>query len=345
MDGNIRGNGHYNADRRMKERDEMGYKPKEIRIAGKWFSFAGLPGIEQTLSTIGDLSYYAADLEQPFLEDWHRKLTWSLAASFLNDTPLQSIEPLLAAVNGEIGKWSQFIANTAKAYIPNGSALGVLADSISSTQKDIQGEIHEYVMMKLPFANLMLDERVDFWTGEKINDIHHPVAKLVNAVTKINLNAKEEPWRETLREIGWNGYSKINKDSTGSYEYSTAERQLIYKYMAEQQLYKKLIALFKTKKYKKQIGQLRFNRVNTNDTEQRIKLEQDYLPIIQEINRFVKAAHVLAEERLVRENPDIANTILHQRLANAAMKRGDVTAASEIQKREQETRQLLQMAK
>ena len=72
MDGNIRGNGHYNADRRMKERDEMGYKPKEIRIAGKWFSFAGLPGIEQTLSTIGDLSYYAADLEQPFLEDWHR---------------------------------------------------------------------------------------------------------------------------------------------------------------------------------------------------------------------------------------------------------------------------------
>ena len=45
--------------------------------------------------------------------------------------------------------------------------------------------------------------------------------------------------------------------------------------MAEQQLYKKLIALFKTKKYKKQIGQLRFNRVNTNDTEQRIKLEED----------------------------------------------------------------------
>ena len=38
MAGNIRGNGNYNASRRQKERDQFGYEPKTINIAGKWVS-------------------------------------------------------------------------------------------------------------------------------------------------------------------------------------------------------------------------------------------------------------------------------------------------------------------
>ena len=39
MSGNIRGNGHYNASTRMKERDQFGYEPKTINIGGKWVSY------------------------------------------------------------------------------------------------------------------------------------------------------------------------------------------------------------------------------------------------------------------------------------------------------------------
>ena len=39
MAGNIRGNGHYNASRRKKERDQMGYVPKTINLGGKWVSY------------------------------------------------------------------------------------------------------------------------------------------------------------------------------------------------------------------------------------------------------------------------------------------------------------------
>ena len=34
MAGNIRGNGHYNASRRNKERDQFGYEPKTVNIGG-----------------------------------------------------------------------------------------------------------------------------------------------------------------------------------------------------------------------------------------------------------------------------------------------------------------------
>jgi len=346
LDGNIRGNGHYSPDRRKKERDQMGYIPKEIRIAGKWVPYQGIPGVEQALSTIGDLAYYAADIEEPMLANWFDKLTWSLAANFLNETPLQSIEPLIAAINNELGQWNRLVANTARSYIPNSSALGVLADAISTSQKDIQGEIWEYMANKLPFANMMLDERIDIWTGDPINDIHDPFAKIIHSVTKVNVNHTEEPWRVWLRNTGWNGLHKLNKDSSGSYEYSTAERKLIHKYMGEQNMSKKIKKLMNNKELNKQMGQLRFHRASGSDLENdKIKLDSDDLPVISEINEIVKDAQWIAEQRLLNDRPDIANIILHQSLTNDAMKRGDVTRAAELQKKELETRQLLQMAK
>ena len=55
--GNIRGNGHYNASRRRKERDQFGYEPKTINIGGKWVSYKGIIGVEQVLSIVGCLLY------------------------------------------------------------------------------------------------------------------------------------------------------------------------------------------------------------------------------------------------------------------------------------------------
>ena len=59
MAGNIRGNGHYNAGRRRKERDQLGYIPKTINLGGRWVSYKGIIGVDQVLSILGDLSYYA----------------------------------------------------------------------------------------------------------------------------------------------------------------------------------------------------------------------------------------------------------------------------------------------
>merc|ERR1712072_330648 len=131
MAGNIRGNGHYNKSRRAKERDQLGYTPKTINIGGKWVSYKGIVGVDPILSILGDMAYYARDLDQPFMEEAHAKIMWTLSATFLSETPLTSIEPLVAAANGDLTGWTRLAANAARAMIPQSGALGVTSNAIT----------------------------------------------------------------------------------------------------------------------------------------------------------------------------------------------------------------------
>ena len=353
MAGNIRGNGHYNASRRKKERDQMGYEPKTINIGGKWVSYKGLLGVEQVLSIIGDLGYYRADLDEALLENWGGKLSWTIAATFLNETPLEGLEPLIAALNGDLSGWNRLIANSARSYLPMSGGAGVLANAISSSQKDINGEIQDYIKNRLPGFNHLLPEQIDIWTGDPLNDIDNPFLRVLNAVNPIKISGTAEPWRQWLLETNWDGISMIRKHSSGSYEYSPKERELIYKFIGEQKMYKKLERLMKSGKYKEDLRILKLHRHSNADlSNENIKLKTRKLPLYQEINKIVKDAQKVAEIRLhqlAREQPSkyghIPNAIIMQQLADKAMTLGQPERAINIQQKEKDTRNLLQMRK
>ena len=136
--------------------------------------------------------------------------------------------------------------------------------------------------------------------------------------------------------------SRLTKDSTGSYTYTEQERELIYKYMGEMQLYKKLIPLMNSKDMNDQIGKLRAHRVTGNDLDNiRIQLDADQLPVFKEINAIVKAAQKIAEARLIAENPELGVSIDYQGAVKGSMQAGDVDRAHQLQKEELEKRKLL----
>ena len=346
MAGNIRGNGHYNKSRRQKERDQLGYQHKTINIGGKWVSFKGIPGVDPVLSILGDLAYYARDLDQPFMEDIGAKLWWTISASFLSETPLQSIEPLVAAANGDLTGWTRLAANSARATIPQSGALGVVSNAITSTQKDIEASIPKYVQNKIPIASSFLPEQIDIWTGEPLNDIQNPYLRILNSLSPVKISGTQEPWRQWLLTTGWDGLGRLKMDSTGSYEYSEVEREKIYKYIGEMQLYKKLVPLMNSKKYKKQIGLLRDHRAKGSDLDNElIKLKTQRLPVFKKIDEIIRTAQMLAEKRLLKERADLRNTIKSQQIVNQQLDVGDVQGAANVQKKELETRQLLNMRK
>ena len=105
----------------MKENNELGYVPKTMRfpVPGKdndvWISYKGIPGVEQTLSILGDLAYYSGDLDETFIENIQSKMLWTLSASFLADTPFAQLEPLVEVANGNLKGINNFLANTALA--------------------------------------------------------------------------------------------------------------------------------------------------------------------------------------------------------------------------------------
>ncbi len=344
MSGNIRGNGHYNASRRTKERDQLGYEPKTIQIAGKWVSFKGIIGVDPILTILGDLSYYARDLDQSLLEDWQSKLMWTIAATFLNETPLQGLEPLVAAANGDMSGWARLTANSARAMIPMSGALGVLSNAITSTQKDIQADVVKYVQNRTPIASSFLPEQKDFWTGDPLNDIDNPFLRILNALSPIKISGTDEPWRKWLLTTGWDGLGRLKQHSDGSRDYTPEEREEIYGYIGEMKLYKKLIPLMKNKAYQKQIGQLRYHRAHGDDTaEDAVQLKSRLLPLFREIDKIVRVAQKEAEMMFMENNPGFRRATLSQQQANKQMKQGNVPGAIQTQKEAQETRQLLQM--
>ena len=343
MGGNIRGNGNYNASRRKKERDQFGYEPKTINIGGKWVSYKGIWGIEQMLSIMGDMAYYAKDLNEPALANWQSKLAWILASSFLNETPLQGFEPLIAATNGDMSGWNRLIANTARSFLPLSGGAGVLANALDSAQKDLEGEVHEYIANRLPGFKNTLPDQIDIWTGTPLNDIDNPFLRILNALSPLKVSGTREPWRVWLQEIQYDGLSRLKKDSTGSYEYTPQERELIYKYIGEMNLSKEIERLMKIPEYKNSINELRVHRTTNVDLQNdKIKLNKDKLPVYKRIDAILRNAQKAAELRLLEERPDIVETINQQLRVNNKMKQGNVKGAAKIQKENLDKQKLLQ---
>jgi len=343
MAGNIRGNGNYNASRRKKERDNFGYETKTINIGGKWVSYKGLLGIEQVLSALGDMAYYANDLNEPMLANWQGKLAWTISASFLNETPLQGFEPLIAITNGDLSGWNRLTANMIRSLLPLSGGAGVAANAISSSQKNINGEISEYLKNRLPGFNLTLPEQRDIWTGEPLNDIDSPILRMANAVNPLKVSGTAEPWRIALQKWQYEGLSRLRRDSTGSYEYTTAEAEWIYERIGTYKLYKQVEKVMKNKAYTEPVKALAaFRSNNVGTKEEMIVLKKKLLPLYKKLDSILKKAQIMAEYELLQERPDIAQTIRMQQQADYRMKQGDVEGAGQIQQKHKEKQKLLQ---
>ena len=230
--------------------------------------------------------------------------------------------------------------------IPQSGLLGVMSNAITSTQKDIESSVSKYVANKIPIASSFLPEQIDIWTGTPLNDIDNPVLRILNSISPVKISGTTEPWRMWLITTGWDGLGRLKMDSSGSYTYSEIEREYIYKRIGEMQLWKKLVPLMKDKELNKQVGLLRSHRVQGGDLDNdQIKLKTQKLPIFKKIDKIIKDAQIIAEAEFLKQRKDIQNTIDMQRAVDAEMGRGDVQDASDLQKKELETRKLLQMAK
>jgi len=354
MSGNIRGNGHYNASTRMKERDQFGYEPKTINIGGKWVSYKGIIGVEQVLSIIGDMAYYSKDLNEPMLQNWQNKLMWTISAGFLNETPLASFEPLVAILNNDLSGFNRLKAQMLRASIPLSSALGVLTNAIDSAQKDIEGEMREYLMNRLPGLKNQLPNQIDIWTGGALNDIDNPWLRVLNAASPFQVsnsypddlfemyNGKKVTAQEVItwlqQDLNYSGLSKLNMDSTGSYEYSTSERELINTQIGSQEMWRQIVPIMMNPVYQKQLKDLSAHRKSGIDlNNEDIVLQLQLLPVYRAVEKVVKANQKLAEGKLQIGTEQIYDQLKTDRY----MQKGDVESAATIQKENLETQKLL----
>ena len=145
--------------------------------------------------------------------------------------------------------------------------------------------------------------------------------------------------------MGYSGHTRITRSSTGV-EYSPEQRELIVKYIGQQQPWKEVQRMMNSKKWENEVGLLRAHRATGgDDTNERIKLKAKNLPIFKEIDRILRNAQINAELRLLNENKDIGLASTYETIVRHAEKRGDVLGARAAQERHTQLQKLLQMPK
>ena len=333
--GDIRGNGAINANERKLERDTLKVGTKEIKIGDYWVSYAGIDIVESTLSIVGDYFYHARDISPEKGDELRDRLTWTLAATFLKKTFLDGLEPFFSILDGNENAFNKAAANMIRGYIPGSGALGVVAKGISSSQKDIYDDMMGYVQNRLPFVNDRLPEQIDFWTGKPLNDIDNPMLRMLNAVSPVKVSEDQEPWRKWLYETGWDGMSMLRYASGGGrYEYTPEQRELIYRYMGEENL-GEVIASNKfmgNPFFNEVIGKVRALKAKgqkpRDDRGNVFDYKVELTPVHSAINNLLDDAKARAEDRLRQENPQIADSIFAQRRIDRLMQQGRVDEAN-----------------
>ena len=328
LSGNIRGNGPANASERKKLRDNYGWEPKTINIGGYWVSYKGIPGIDRILSIVGDAAYYYNDIGGSAFEDITDKVGWSLSASYFNETPLHSVEPILAGLNGDKAAWDRMTAQLIRMNIPQSGNLAIVSDAITSSQKDIYQDLMGYVANRTPIASSFLHEQRDVWTGKPLNDIDNPALRALNAISPVKISSKAEPWRDWLMRTGYDGVSRLRFTSEGSREYTAEERDLIGQYFGETQPWKKIDAIRNNKEFNRQIQEMREFR-RGGRTYEEVKLKEQELPVYQYIDEIVNNAKEYAEAKLMQEHPEVWQGVQGQQMVDKALGRGDIKGAQE----------------
>ena len=328
MGGNIRGNGHHNAHIRINEKKELGYIPNTIKIGDKWYDYSNIPIVNRVLPIIGDLAYYASDIDSSLMEDKLKKLSWTLSATFLEKTPLTSLEPLVAIGNGDWAGFQRLIANSVKNYIPLSGAQSVLTKAIDSSLRELDGSIRDYILNVNPVTKQILAKQIDLWTGKRVNDVENPWLRIWNSFSGVPVSEGPEPWRQWLMDIGYNA-SIINRPTDGRHKYNPYEKEFVYSYVGKMGLWKEAERLMKIPEYKFDEGILRAHRATGDDLKyDQLEIKTDkFIDAHAALDKVIEEYKKEAEFHLYNLNPNIKQTTVDQELMNYS---GNVITAREI---------------
>jgi hypothetical protein len=289
---------------------------------------------------LGDLAYYQRDIGSTVTEDWVGKLGYTFSMTFANQTWLAGLEPLVAILNQETGAAERLLANQARSFIPQSGSLGVVAKAIDNSQKDIYKDFLGYIKNRLPGLNTTLPQQIDIYTGKPINDIDNPMLRALNAISPVQFSDDAEPWRQWLIDTGWDGVQRIRKDSTGNHEYTPAERETLYKYIGEQQIWKQFDKLSKSKKYNDQLDRVRAMRVEGVDSD---KIDVAQIQAYKPLDDIMLVAQRAAEQRLQKDNPDMWEAINLSIQTKNLLGQGRIDDARRAADRREQIQQLTKM--
>ncbi len=297
MGGNIRGNGPADHNELIKLK-KRGWKPNTIKVGNVWVSYKGIPIVEQFFNLMGDMAYYQTALGANMTQSFVDKAMWTITSTYINQSPLAGIEPILAAKNGDEGALKRYFAQNLRAASFQSGAHGVIAKAITNAQKEIYNDFWGYVRNNTVFKDMSYS-KIDHWTGEEIDEIDNPILRILNAVNPVKVHGGNEDWRLWLLNSGFNDLAEIRTSSLGI-TYTPQERELIGRYMGEQQLWKTIKKWSKNDVYNSDLNDLR-QYINSGASEEEVGRHRNQLSIYKKLKKLINDAKEKAERKIAED--------------------------------------------
>ena len=346
MSGAIHGAGHYNQSRRNREMKYFGHRPFTMDLGFGRFSYEHWP-MKFMIAAIGDLGYYANDIDQPLLEDWFRKLAWLFNAALLGENPIAGTGEVFDLAGGNWEQLARYTSNKAfSSFAPWSGAQVALDNMIYDGFKDVQGELIDYIKMKSPVTSWDVPNERDIITGGYLG-YSNPWQSFVNGATGLGMALDgQEPWRQWLIRLNWKGMKMLSKSPDGTVEFDNESRQWIANWIADNDpMLPVILKAYKSKKFRHVEGVVRAFYANGGEPDD-LEFREELLPVYRYLNkalrdRLERAVHAYY---LSPEGRDYLSHANHQKLKNELIKQGRVEEAVDI-KFKKDTQNLLQMRK
>jgi len=296
--GGIRGNGPVDHGEKMKLM-KLGWQPNTVKVGNAWVSYKGVPIIEQFFSLMGDLAFYQSALGANMTQNFIDKAAFTLSATYLNNTPLQGIEPLLALTRGDEGGIKRLFAQNIRAASFQSGMHGVIAKAITNAQKDIHNDFWGYLRNNTVLKDLSYS-KIDHWTGDEVLEIDNPILRGLNAISPVKVSGGNEPWRIWLLNSGFNDLAELEKDRFGN-KYSPEAREAIGRFMGEEQLWKKIQKNFMDNDvYNGDLDKLR-QFINSGKDHAEVGQFRNELTVYKRLKKLVNEAKSRAEHKLAND--------------------------------------------
>jgi len=243
INGNLRGNGHYDKER-QKVRQELGWKPRTYKaIDGKWYSYDGLGPIGDFLALTADVMDNFDSITENDLATTINKLGFILSASITNKSMLAGLEPMNDVLRGDPAALNRWASSFASSLAPLSGARNELGRLMAPQLRELDMDFIQLLRNRNKFTdaidpNSALPDAHDWIDGKKIGYPENFFVRAFNAVSPMKVYDGLSPERQFLVDIEYDSRPSFMKNSEGV-RYTPKERSELYSLIGQNGYFKR----------------------------------------------------------------------------------------------------------
>lgn len=237
MNGTITGNGP--PDREIRDTwMQMGWRPRSIKIGGKYISYDALEPLNSIMSTVADIGDASLEMGEEWAEQQLGRIAYILGMNVTNKSFMTGLTQLVDVVQMKGNKPAMVAASLANGLIPLAGARNEMGRLLAPGMRELQAGFTDSVRNRNLWSDVVtpdgahLPYKYDILNGSKLQDYDF-MTRAFNAVSPFQMNLGTTPTRDLLFRSLFDVKTTVNSGPNG--EALTATMKSKYQYLIGKQ--------------------------------------------------------------------------------------------------------------